>query len=68
MDFINLLENECGGNAIKIFKDIQPGDVIQTFSENKNLKEWISFSPSTPINEGVKKFINWYKNFYIKEK
>ena len=38
MDFISLLENEWGGNAIKIFKDMQTCDVIQTFCENENLK------------------------------
>ena len=65
MEFINLLEKELGKKAIKKFKDIQPGDVVKTFSDNKALTDWVNYSPKTSIDKGVKEFIKWYKEFYF---
>ena len=62
--FIQLLEKEFGIEAIKDYRPIQPGDVQATFSSTKKLQEWINYSPETSIEEGVKKFVNWYLNFY----
>ena len=64
--FINLLEKEFGIEAIKDFQPIQPGDVQATFSSTQKLKEWINYSPETSIENGVKKFVNWYLGFYGK--
>ena len=44
---------------------IQPGDVQATFSSTQKLKEWINYSPETSIENGVKKFVNWYRTFYM---
>lgn len=63
-DFISLLEKEIGINAIKEYKDIQPGDVKETKADNSILKEWIGEYPKTPLDQGIKKFITWYKEFY----
>ena len=62
--FINLLEKEFGIEALKDYQPIQPGDVQATFSSTNKLKEWIGYNPETSIEEGVKKFVNWYKDFY----
>ena len=43
---------------------MQPGDVRETSSDNSELEDWIKFKPKTSIEDGVKKFIDWYKNFY----
>ncbi len=64
MRFIELIENKLNQNAKKEFLPIQKGDVVQTFANTNALKEWINYSPSTSIEEGVDKFINWYKEYY----
>ena len=63
-EFIHLLEKEIGKNAIKEYEDIKPGDVVDTKADNSNLKEWIGEYPKTPLDQGINKFITWYKNFY----
>ena len=45
-------------------KPIQPGDVPATESDCSLLNEWIDFKPNTSIKVGVKKFVEWYRNFY----
>ena len=62
--FISLLEKEIGKNAIKEYEDMQPGDVKATKADNSILKEWIGEYPKTPLDEGINKFITWYKKFY----
>ena len=64
MNFIEILENEIGIKAIKNFKEFQKGDVQSTFASIKLLEKWTGFKPYTPINEGIRKFIDWYKNYY----
>ena len=64
IDFINILEKEIGIKAIKKFKEIQPGDVVNTLSENDIITEWIGIYPKTSLNRGIKYFVRWYKDFY----
>tara|TARA_B100001989_G_C24540729_1_gene467421 strand:+ start:773 stop:1804 length:1032 start_codon:yes stop_codon:yes gene_type:complete len=64
MKFIELLEETLEIKAIKNFKPLQKGDVVDTFSDIKKLKEWIDFSPKVPIEVGVRKFVKWYREFY----
>ena len=64
LKFINLLEKSIGAKAVIEFKELQPGDVINTYSDTSLLKNWIDFVPNYPISKGVEKFVNWYKNFY----
>ena len=47
-----------------IFEEMQPGDVEKTYADTKILEEWVDFRPSTSIDLGIKKFINWYLNYY----
>jgi len=65
MDFINKLEDEIGIQAIKKFREIQPGDVIETSADTSKIKKWINFNPKTTIISGIKLFVNWYKEYYI---
>ena len=62
--FINLLERELGLKAIKEFKNMQKGDIVNTLSDNRILEEWIGTYPKTPLNIGIKKFIDWYLQYY----
>ena len=43
---------------------MQPGDVKSTSANTKLLEEWIRFKPNTTIEDGVNKFVNWYKIYY----
>ena len=64
LDLINIIEKCLNLEAKKEYLPIQPGEVISTFSNNKSLESYTGFKPHTPINEGVKKFVKWYKDFY----
>lgn len=62
--FVELLEDALGVNAIMEFDRMQKGDVVQTYADNKLLNEWINYTPSTTLNEGIKKFADWFKSYY----
>ena len=64
LQFIELLEKHLGVKAKKNFKNIQPGDVEQTFADTNELEKWINFSPSTSIEKGVKNFADWYLDYH----
>ena len=64
LKFIELIENNLGKKANKIMKPIQPGDVKETLSESSALEAWIDYKPSTTIEEGTSKFIDWYKSYF----
>ena len=66
MEFINALEQEFGLEAKKDFMPMQKGDVINTLADNKLINEWIGHSPKTFLRKGVKIFVDWYKDYYIK--
>ncbi len=67
MQFINILEQELGILSQKDFLDMQMGDVVETWASTKALKKWINYTPSTSIENGIKKFVKWYIDFYIKD-
>ena len=46
---------------------MQPGDVEATFADTSALQQWTGFAPSTSIREGIKKFVDWYLDFYKTE-
>ena len=64
MDYIEAIEKKLGIKAKKIMLPIQPGDVPETVSDTNTLEEWIDFKPNTSINNGISKFIDWFKDFY----
>ena len=64
MDFINILEEKIGIKAEKIYMDMQPGDVLRTYADVSDLERDIGFRPSTSIEEGLEKFVKWYKEYY----
>ncbi len=63
-NFIELLEKELGILAIKNYLPMQPGDAENTFADCKKIYEWINFKPKVKIEDGIKKFIKWYKYYY----
>jgi UDP-glucuronate 4-epimerase len=64
MKFINVLEEKIGKNADKIYMDMQPGDVLKTYADVSDLERDINFKPKTSIEEGLGKFMDWYKEYY----
>ena len=64
MDFIKAIENNLGVEAKKEFIEMQPGDVPITSSDTSSLEDWIGYKPNTSVNDGISKFIRWYRNFY----
>ncbi len=63
--FIELLEKNLGKKAIKNYVEMQPGDVTSTFADSSKLQDWIGYKPKTSIEEGVKIFVEWYKNYFL---
>ncbi|WKN33497.1 NAD-dependent epimerase [Porifericola rhodea] len=64
MDFIHTLEQALGKEAKKNMMPIQDGDVPATFADVNDLIKDVGFKPSTPLNEGIQKFVDWYKTYY----
>jgi len=64
MHFIETIENALGKKAIKNMVDMQAGDVKVTSADTSELNQWVNFRPSTSIKEGVKRFVDWYTNYY----
>ena len=62
--FINAIEASTGKKAIKEYLPMQPGDVQKTFANIDKAGESLGFIPSTSIEEGIKKFVNWYIEYY----
>ncbi len=64
LDFIEAIESELSVKANKVMLPLQPGDVISTYADVSDLKKEFDYQPATSIQDGVKKFINWYKTYY----
>ena len=64
IDYIEAIEDELGMKAKRVLLPMQQGDVAATESDSSELHKWINFKPNTPIKKGVKKFIQWYRDFY----
>ena len=64
LDFISILEQIIGIDAIKSFESMQLGDVQKTLANTSLIKDWIGFVPKTDLRYGLQQFIEWYKNFY----
>ncbi len=64
MRFIELLEEKLGKKAIKNMMPIQAGDVPGSFANVDDLMRDTGFSPNTPIETGIAKFVAWYRDYY----
>ncbi len=66
MRYIEVLEDCLGRKAEKNLLPMQPGDVPATYADVDDLKQDVGFKPDTPITEGIRKFVEWYRNYYKK--
>ena len=64
LDFISSIEEFLGLTADKELLPLQDGDVPDTFADVTNLRDEFNFSPSTPLNDGISKFLTWYREYY----
>jgi len=62
--FIEELENQLGMTAEKDYRELQPGDVPATYADIDDLYEAVGFKPVTGIEEGIRRFVEWYKGYY----
>ncbi|MBT8472766.1 MAG: GDP-mannose 4,6-dehydratase, partial [Marinicaulis sp.] len=63
MDFVVALETAIGKEAVKEFAPMQPGDVVATYADIDAIKEDYGFQPTTPLADGIPKFIDWYRQY-----
>jgi len=64
MEFIKTIEKVLGKEAKKEFMDLQPGDVPATYADIDDLIIDVGFKPSFPLEEGIRRFVTWYKEYY----
>jgi len=64
MEFITIIEKALGKEAKKEFFDLQPGDVPVTYADVDELIKDVGFKPNTPIETGIKRFVEWFKDYY----
>jgi UDP-glucuronate 4-epimerase len=64
LDFIEALEVELGKKAKKTMLPLQPGDVEATWADVEDLMAATGYQPSTPVQEGIRRFVAWYREYY----
>ena len=64
MNYISAIEKVLGKEAKKNYLPIQQGEVLETAADAESLENWIGFKPTTPVVQGVEKFIEWYLSYY----
>ncbi len=64
LHFVEILESALGKQAQKKLMPMQPGDVVATYADVSDLERDIGFRPSTPLEAGVRRMVDWYREFY----
>lgn len=64
MRYVEVLEQRLGRTAEKRMLPLQPGDVLETFADTDDLARDTGFRPKTPVEEGVARFVDWYRGYY----
>lgn len=64
LDYIASIEKALGKEALMEMHPMQPGDVYQTYADTSALAQATGFSPSTPLEEGIAKTVEWYREYY----
>ncbi len=64
MDYIGAVEKALGKEAVKNLLPLQPGDVPDTWADTTDLANDVGYQPATPVEVGVKNFVDWYLDFY----
>ncbi len=64
LDFIGALENALGRTAEKRMLPMQAGDVVATYADTSLLEYWTGYRPRIPVEEGVRRFVEWFRDYY----
>ncbi len=64
MRFISVLEETLGQNAETELLPMQPGDVKETYADIADTRRDFGFAPTTTIDEGIPRFVAWYREYY----
>lgn len=64
LHLIDLLERAIGKQAIRKFEPMQPGDVPETYADVDDLAKDVGFQPTTSIETGVQRFVEWYREYF----
>ncbi|MEM7270822.1 MAG: NAD-dependent epimerase [Pseudomonadota bacterium] len=67
MDMISILERELGQEAVKEFMPMQPGDVQATWADIDDLEQAVGFRPDTPLETGLKRFVEWHDQWRTRQ-
>lgn len=62
--FIDILEEIIGTRAIREMAPMQPGDVVRTYADTAAIERDFGFKPSTPLETGLRAFVEWYKSYF----
>src|SRR5215510_4889465 len=62
-EFVRVLEEAIGKPAIREMAPMQPGDVVETYADVDDLRDAVGFKPATPIDEGLRRFVAWYRDY-----
>ena len=64
MKYVRCLEEVLGKEAVIDYLPLQPGDVPETHADTTRLQDLVSYCPSTPVEEGIRQFVDWYRSYY----
>ena len=66
LDFIGVLEDALGVKAQVNMLPLQPGDVLETYANIDALQEAVDYKPTTPIQVGIPRFVEWYRDYFMR--
>jgi UDP-glucuronate 4-epimerase len=64
MEFIETIEHAVGKKDEKNIMGMQDGDVVATYANIDALVDAVGFKPATPLKEGIRKFVDWYREYH----
>ncbi len=64
LDFVDCLETAIGIKAQRNYLPMQAGDVVQTWADVAELAQLVDFRPQVTVQEGVRRFVEWYRDYY----
>lgn len=64
MEYVTALEEALGRKALRELLPLQPGDVPGTYADASSLEAAVGYRPCTPVKDGVRRFVDWYRDFY----
>ena len=64
LDYVEAIEEAVGKKAVKVLLPMQPGDIPDTHANVDDLVQQFNYKPSTTIQDGIQRFVEWYRNYY----